>query len=122
MYLLLVFLSLIGSCLAGLFGRHLGSWGSSILTTSCLFLSFLLSCLAFYEVALVGCFVYIKLATWISSEVLNIDWGFMFDSLTASMCVIVTFICVLLSLFSRSLVSQLKLDLLSLQYKITSKK
>jgi NADH-ubiquinone oxidoreductase chain 5 len=99
MYLLLVFLSLIGSCLAGLFGRYLGSWGSSILTTSCLFLSFLLSLFAFYEVALIGCFVYIKLATWISSEVLNVDWGFMFDSLTVSMCVVVTFICMLLCLF-----------------------
>lgn len=99
MYLLLVFLSLIGSCLAGLFGRYLGSWGSSILTTSCLFLSFLLSICAFYEVALVGCFVYVKLATWINSEVLNIDWGFMFDSLTVSMCVVVTFICMLRCLF-----------------------
>jgi NADH-ubiquinone oxidoreductase chain 5 len=114
MYLLLVFLSLIGSCLAGLFGRHLGSWGSSILTTSCLFLSFLLSCFAFYEVALLGCCVYIKLATWVSSEVLNIDWGFMFDSLTVSMCVVVTFICVLLCLFFRSLVSRLNFNLLSL--------
>jgi len=44
-----------------------------------LFLSFLFSLFAFYEVALVGCFVYLKLATWISSEVLNVDWGFMFD-------------------------------------------
>ncbi len=100
MYLLLVFLSIIGSCLAGLFGRHLGSWGSAILTTSCLFLSFLISLLAFYEVALVGCFVYIKLSTWISSEVLNVDWGFMFDSLTVSMCVIVTFISFLVHLYS----------------------
>ena len=100
MYLLLVFLSIIGSCLAGLFGRHLGSWGSAILATSCLFVSFLLSLFVFYEVALVGCFVYIKLATWISSEVLHIDWGFMFDSLTASMCVVVTFISFLVHLYS----------------------
>jgi len=50
-------------------------WPSS--TTSCLFLSFLFSLFAFYEVALVGCFVYIKLTSWISSEVLNVDWGFM---------------------------------------------
>ena len=105
MYLLLVFLSIIGSCLAGLFGRHLGSWGSAILTTSCLFLSFLLSLFAFYEVALVGCFVYIKLATWISSEVLHVDWGFMFDSLTVSMCVVVTFISFLVHLYSTEYMS-----------------
>jgi NADH-quinone oxidoreductase subunit L len=99
MYLLLVFLSIIGSCLAGFFGRYLGSWGAAFITTSCLFLSFLISLFVFYEVALMGCFVYIKLMTWVSSETLHIDWGFMFDSLTATMCVIVTFISFLVHLY-----------------------
>jgi len=105
MYLLIVFLSLIGSCLAGLFGRYLGSWGAAILTTGCLFTSLLLSLFAFYEVALVGCFVYIKLTTWISSEVLNIDWGFMFDSLTVTMCVVVTFVSFFVHLYSTEYMS-----------------
>lgn len=100
MYLLIVFLSIIGSCLAGLFGRYLGSFGSAFITTSCLILSFFLSLFAFYEVALFESPVYIKLTTWISSEVLNIDWGFMFDSLTVSMCIIVTFISSLVHLYS----------------------
>ena len=105
MYLSLVFLPIIGSCLAGLFGRFLGSWGSATITTSCLFLSFLISLFAFYEVGLVGCFVYIKLTTWISSEVLNVDWGFMFDSLTVTMCVVVTFISFLVHLYSTEYMS-----------------
>jgi len=100
MYLLIVFLSLIGSFLAGLFGRYLGSWGSAMITTSCLFLSLFLSFFAFYEVALIGCPVYIKLSTWISCEVINIDWGFMFDTLTVSMCVVVTFISSFVHLYS----------------------
>jgi NADH-ubiquinone oxidoreductase chain 5 len=100
MYLLLIFLSVIGSCLAGLFGRYLGSLGSAFVTTSCLFISFLISLFVFYEVSLVGCFVYIKLGTWISSEVMHVDWGFMFDSLTATMCVVVTFISFLVHLYS----------------------
>jgi len=100
MYLLIVFLSLIGSCLAGLFGRYLGPRGSAIISTGCLFLSLCISFFAFYEVALVGCLVYIKLSTWISSEVLNIDWGFMFDSLTVTMCVVVTFVSFLVHLYS----------------------
>ena len=33
----------IGSCLCGLFGRYLGFFGASIITTSCLFLSLLIS-------------------------------------------------------------------------------
>jgi NADH-ubiquinone oxidoreductase chain 5 len=105
MYLLIVFLPLVGSCFAGLFGRYLGSWGSAIISTSCLFLSLLISFFAFYEVALIGCFVYIKLATWISSEVLNIDWGFMFDTLTVIMCVVVTFISCLVHLYSTEYMS-----------------
>jgi NADH-ubiquinone oxidoreductase chain 5 len=100
MYLLIIFLSVFGSCLAGLFGRYLGSKGSAIITTSCLFLSLLLSFFAFYEVAFLGCSVYIKLSTWISSDVLNIDWGFMFDSLVVSMCVVVTFISFVVHLYS----------------------
>lgn len=105
MYLILVFLSLVGSCLAGLFGRYLGSWGAAFLTTGCLFLSFLISLFAFYEVALIGCFTYIKLTTWISSDVLNVDWGFMFDSLTVTMCVVVTFISFLVHLYSTEYMS-----------------
>ena len=105
MYLALVFLSFIGSCLAGLFGRQLGSWGAAIITTSCLFLSLFLSLFAFYEVALSGGFVYIKLATWINSEVLNVDWGFMFDSLTVTMCVVVTFISSFVHLYSTEYMS-----------------
>jgi NADH-ubiquinone oxidoreductase chain 5 len=100
MYLLIVFLSIIGSCLAGLFGRYLGSWGSAFITTGCIFLTFILSLFAFYEVSLVGCFVYIKLTTWMNSEVLNVDWGFMFDSLTVIMCIVVSFISASVHLYS----------------------
>jgi NADH-ubiquinone oxidoreductase chain 5 len=100
MYLLLVFLSVIGSCFAGFFGRYLGSWGSSIITTSCLFVSLLLSFFAFYEVVFFNSFVYIKLSTWINSELLHVDWGFMFDSLTVSMCIVVTFISFAVHLYS----------------------
>jgi len=100
MYLVLILLTIIGSCLAGFFGKHLGSKGSAILTTSCLFVSFLMSIFLFYEVILIDCPVYIKLATWINVEVLHIDWGFMFDSLTVFMCIIVTFISFLVHLYS----------------------
>ena len=105
MYLALVFLSFIGACLAGLFGRQLGSWGAAIITTGCLFLSLFFSLFAFYEVALSGGFVYIKLLPWINSEVLNVDWGFMFDSLTVTMCVVVTFISSLVHLYSTEYMS-----------------
>ena len=100
MYLLIVILPLIGSCSAGLFGRKLGPHGSAIVSTVCLMFSFCCSLFGFYEVALLDCFVYIKLISWIDSELLNIDWGFMFDSLTVVMCCVVTFISSLVHLYS----------------------
>lgn len=100
MYLNLVFLPLISSITAGLFGRKLGSKGSALISVICLFITFLLSLFLFYEVALIGSPVYIKLTTWINSEMLNVDWGFLFDSLTVIMCCVVTFVSFLVHLYS----------------------
>jgi NADH-ubiquinone oxidoreductase chain 5 len=100
MYILLIFLSFIGFSVTGLFGRYIGPKGSALVTTGCLFFSFFLSILAFYEVGLMGSPVYIRLSTWICSEVLFINWGFLFDSLTVIMCVVVTFISSLVHLYS----------------------
>ena len=100
MYIPLVFLSLIGFSVTGLFGRHIGPKGSAIITTGCLIISFFLSLFAFYEVGLMGSPVYIRVATWVSSEVLLINWGFLFDSLTVVMCIVVTFISSLVHLYS----------------------
>ena len=80
--LLLVFLPLISSYCAGLFGRFLGPFGSSYITVFCLISTFFISLFNFYEVALLNCCVYIKLGPWLNSELLNRDWGFMFESLT----------------------------------------
>ena len=51
MYILLVFLSLIGFLITGLFGRNIGPKGASIITTGCLIISFFLSifaCIGFF--------------------------------------------------------------------------
>lgn len=100
MYIPLIFLPLAGFCITGLFGRAIGPKGAAIVTTSCLIISCFLSFFAFYEVGLMGSSVYIQLATWVSSEVLLINWGFLFDSLTVVMCVVVTFVSSLVHLYS----------------------
>lgn len=105
MYLNLVFLPLIGSIIAGLFGRNLGPKGSSIVTVMLLFITFLISIFVFYEVGLIGSPVYIKLTTWINSETLNVDWGFLFDTLTVIMCCVVTFVSTLVHLYSTEYMS-----------------
>jgi NADH-ubiquinone oxidoreductase chain 5 len=88
-----------------LFGRKLGPKGSSLVTVLLLFITFLISIFAFYEVALIGSPVYIKLVTWINSELLNVDWGFLFDTLTVTMCCVVTFVSTLVHLYSTEYMS-----------------
>ena len=100
MYLLIVFLPFLGFCSASLFGRLIGSKGASFLTTRLLGLSLLFSIISFVESGLLGSPVFIELTTWIKSEVLLVNWGFMFDSLTVTMCVIVTFVSSLVHLYS----------------------
>nr|YP_010139027.1 NADH dehydrogenase subunit 5 [Lithodesmium undulatum]QQJ94635.1 NADH dehydrogenase subunit 5 [Lithodesmium undulatum] len=105
MYLLIVFLPLLSSLISGLYGRYLGLKGSSILTVSFLILTFFFSICSFYEVAILNCPTYIKLISWIDSEMLNIDWGFLFDSLTVIMCCVVSFVSSLVHLYSTEYMS-----------------
>ena len=100
MYLLLVFLPLIGSISAGLFGRFLGSKGAQIVTTTCLAITTFLSWYAFMEVGINGNTVYIDLFTWVDSEMLHASWGFLFDSLTVIMLITVTTVSSMVHLYS----------------------
>tara|TARA_B110000208_G_scaffold44361_1_gene58826 strand:- start:2490 stop:4562 length:2073 start_codon:yes stop_codon:yes gene_type:complete len=100
MYLLIVFLPLLGSLIAGLFGKKIGMYGSAHITVFCLVCTFLLSCCAFYEVALCKSPCYIDLITWIDCEMFNVSWGFMFDSLTVVMLVVVTCVSSIVHIYS----------------------
>ena len=100
MYLLLVFLPLIGAITAGLFGRYIGTKGAQIITTSCLFVSMILSWYSFAEVGVCGNIVYVDFFTWIDSEMLHASWGFMFDSLTVIMLITVTTVSCMVHAYS----------------------
>lgn len=105
MYLLLIFLPLLGSLCAGFFGRFLGFRGASLITTLSVFTSFVMSLLAFYEVALSGSLCYVKLSSWFVSEMFDSSWGFYFDTLTVVMLVVVTSVSTLVHLYSISYMS-----------------
>lgn len=100
MYLNIIFLPLCGSIFAGLGGRWLGSKGSCIVSTTCLALSGLLSLCAFYEVGLYGGKCAFTLIPWINADLFNVSWGFLFDTLTVTMLVVVTFISFFVHLYS----------------------
>ena len=106
MYILIVFLPLIGSLMCLIFGRFLGKTGSSIITTSLIFISFLLSVFSFYEVALSNSPCYFTLYSWINSGMFTPDCGFYFDTLTVVMLVVITTISFLVHMFSTSYMSE----------------
>ena len=102
MYLLLVFLPLIGSLVAGLGGRSLGSRGAALISTSCVFLSTLCSFIAFYECGLCASPLSLEYGSWFSSEMFDAAWGFYFDSLTVVMLLVVNIVSTLVHLYSIS--------------------
>lgn len=100
MYLLILSLPLLGSLVTGFLGRFLGRYGVGILSTICVFASMLLSLLSFYEVGLLSSCCYINLTSWIVSGIFNISWGFLFDSLTCVMLLVVTIISTMVHIYS----------------------
>jgi hypothetical protein len=60
----------LGFLFSNLFGRFFGNAGSRLIATSFLCFTFVLSCFAFYEVALAGSVCQINLGNWINSELL----------------------------------------------------
>ena len=100
MYLLILFFPLFGSIITGLGGRWLGRYGANIVSTTCVSFSFVFSILAFYEVVLSNSSCYLTLGVWIQSGIFNVPWGFIFDSLTCIMLIIITFISSLVHIYS----------------------
>ena len=102
MYITLITLPLVGALISGFGGRLLGYYGASIFAISCVMSSFCLSLLVFYEVGFCNLVCYVSLAPWIKTGTLTISWGFLFDSVTSVMLIVVTSISTLVHLYSIS--------------------
>jgi proton-translocating NADH-quinone oxidoreductase chain L len=100
MYTAIVFLPLLGSLIAGLFGRFIGRQASEIIPTALLFVSAALSVYAFYDVAYLGNSYIIPIAPWITSGDFQVGWTLRVDTLTAVMLVVVTGVSSLVHLYS----------------------
>jgi len=105
MYLLILILPLFGTIISGLFGNKIGILGAKLVTIISITLSFLLSCNAFYEIALLGSPCYIEIFKWFDSELLSFSWGLLFDSLTVTMLVVVTSISTCVHIYSTEYMS-----------------
>jgi len=100
MYVLIVFLPLIASLIAGLGGRKIGDLGSQIVTTGAVATSAILSWVAFFQVGIGGNPLTVELFTWISSGSFDVDWSLRIDTLTAVMLVVVNTVSGVVHLYS----------------------
>jgi NADH-quinone oxidoreductase subunit L len=100
MYAAIVFLPLLGSAIAGLFGRVIGARASELVTTGLLFASAALSVVAFAQVALGEHEVIQQVLPWIHSGAFVADWSIRVDTMTAVMLVVVTGVSSLVHLYS----------------------
>jgi len=77
-----------------------GSRTAELITTTFLGISWLLSCIAFFEVGLRGHDARITLFNFITSGDLKVDWALRIDPLTAVMLIVVTTVSALVHLYS----------------------
>lgn len=105
MYLTLLLLPIFGSIISGFIGRKVGVTGAHLITCSCLIVSTILAIIAFFEIGLLGSPLSIQLFSWINSELMDVSWGFTFDSLTVSMLLPVLVVSSLVHIFSVDYIS-----------------
>jgi NADH-ubiquinone oxidoreductase chain 5 len=98
MYLCILILPLLGALLAT--NRKCGVTGGPIISIFCIFTTAILSSIAFFEIALNESPVYLKLGNWLDLTYLLIEWGLVFDSLTASMLIPVLYVSFLVQFYS----------------------
>ena len=93
--------SLAGAILAGFFGRRLGEVGSHTVTILGVAISFLLSAYVFKLFAIDGHEIYnASVYTWMISDGIRFEVGFLVDNLTAMMMVVVTFVSLMVHIYT----------------------
>lgn len=100
MYLNIIFLPFCGCIFAGLCGRWLGFKGSGIVSTTCCGCASLIALCVFYEVGFKYSKCILVLLPWMQVDLFNVNWGFLFDTLSVTILVVVTFISFFVHIYS----------------------
>ena len=99
LYLIIPFAPLAGAILAGLFGRAIGRAGAHSVTILSVLVSFVCSVLVFQDV-MAGNVFNGSVYTWITSGETRLEIGFLIDRLTAIMMIVVTFVSLMVHLYT----------------------
>ena len=96
----IIALPLIASIISGFFGKLIGDRNSEIVTSLLVSISAVLSAIVFYEVIFNQYEENIKIATWINSGSLEVNWSMKIDALSSVMLIVVTFVSALVHIYS----------------------
>ena len=100
-YLGIVLAPLIGAIIAGLFGRQIGRAGAHWVTIIGVAISFALSLLVFKDLVIDGNPAYNgAVYTWMVSDGVRFEIGFLMDRLTALMILVVTFVSLMVHIYT----------------------
>ncbi|MDD3609352.1 MAG: NADH-quinone oxidoreductase subunit L [Halothiobacillaceae bacterium] len=100
-YLGIVLAPLIGSIIAGLFGRQIGRAGAHTVTIIGVAIAFILSVVAFNHIVLQGGEAFNgPVYTWMASDAFTFEVGFLVDRLTVMMMLVVTFVSLMVHIYT----------------------
>ncbi|OYW64841.1 MAG: NADH-quinone oxidoreductase subunit L [Hydrogenophilales bacterium 16-64-46] len=99
LYLIIPLAPLVGALLAGLFGRLIGRTGAHVVTIVGVAVSFIASVLVFQDV-LAGHTYNGSVYTWMVLGDLRFEVGFLIDSLTTMMMLVVTFVSLMVHIYT----------------------
>ncbi len=100
-YLWIVLAPLIGAIIAGLFGRQIGRAGAHWVTNISVAVSFVLSLVVFKHIVLDGNPAFNgAVYTWMVSDGIRFEIGFLIDRLTALMMLVVTFVSLMVHIYT----------------------
>jgi len=100
-YLGIVLAPLVASIIAGLFGRQIGRAGAHWVTIIGVAISFVLSLMVFKDLVMDGHPVFNgSVYTWMVSDGVRFEIGFLIDQLTALMLVVVTFVSLMVHIYT----------------------
>ena len=100
-YLVIVLAPLIGAIIAGLFGRQIGCAGAHWITNIGVAISFVLSIVVFKHLVIDGGESFNgSVYTWLVSDGITFEVGFLVDRLTAMMLLVVTFVSFMVHIYT----------------------
>ncbi len=101
LYAVAVFAPLVGALIAGLFGRQIGDKASEAVTVLCMCVAAVCGVASFVPFltgdGLPGA---VSLGTWMDVEGFHVEWALHYDTLSAMMVAMVTFIATLIHIYS----------------------